>query len=330
MKLLRVIVVTELILLAFLCSAGAEDHVVSRKPTLLLQGKGPWESAPHGMGNVYAPDVLFENGVFRMWYGGQGKDGHDRILYAESRDGEKWNRKGLALEDAKANHVNDPSVVKTGETYYLYYTRAEKGIIDNVCVATSKDGLQWKPRGAVIVSGKDDQWDSLLVGRPTVLYEDGLFKMWFDGRKDLPLGAASPKVPKTRHSRRSVGYATSKDGLVWTKHPLNPVFENNAGGIDVKRIGSTYVMLYESHSGTKIAVSSDGVTWNNRGLKITNSDSTIDRFGHVTPFLFLVPGKDDAVLYFGAASHSAWDRNGIASVHLTANELKQFCRTPGK
>ena len=49
-----------------------------------------------------------------MWYGGQGRDGHDRIHLAESDDGVNWVRRGVVLDNGEANHVNDPSVVKVG------------------------------------------------------------------------------------------------------------------------------------------------------------------------------------------------------------------------
>src|SRR5688500_2809254 len=71
-------------------AAGDGDAAgdVDDGPVVLLRGEGEAEeAAPHGRGNVYAPDVLVEGGVYRMWYGAQGRDGHDRILYAESRDG---------------------------------------------------------------------------------------------------------------------------------------------------------------------------------------------------------------------------------------------------
>ncbi len=306
-------------------NARSEELSVSRKPTVLLQGEGKLELAPHGLGNIYAPDVLYENGLYRMWYGGQGKDGHDRILYAESHDGIKWVRKGLAIEDINANHVNDPSVVKVNGIYFLYYTRAEVGVIDKIYVATSKNGIRWEKKGPAVVPG--DKWDSLLVGRPSVLYEEGEFKMWYDGRKDLPIGALSENVPQSKNSRRSIGFATSQDGLVWSKHPT-PVFENNAGGIDVKRFGSKLYMAYESHSGTRIAVGNDGIHWRDRGVKISKSGKSIDKYGHVTPFLLNLPEKKRVIVYFGAASKSTWNYNCIASVRLTLDELRQFDLKP--
>jgi hypothetical protein len=124
--------------------------VVDTLPEIILRGQGGEEIAPHGQGNVYAPHVLIEDGLFRMWYGGQGKDGHDRISYAESKDGKKWVRKDVVLKDDTANHVNDPSVVKVNGRYFMYYTCAKKDVVDRIDVAISQDGRQWERKGVVV------------------------------------------------------------------------------------------------------------------------------------------------------------------------------------
>ncbi len=290
----------------------------------LIRGIGATEAAPHGEGNVYAPDVLVEGGLHRMWYGGQGRDGHDRIHLAESGDGVNWDRKGVVLDNGDANHVNDPSVVKVGGTFFMCYTRAGAGVVDEIALATSKDGIAWEPKGTILKPGRDGEWDHLLVGRASVLYENGLFKMWYDGRKDLPPGAPAEGVPKSPTSSRSVGYATSKDGLRWTKHPRNPVLGGDAGGVDVVRHGAGYVMVCESHEGTKAATSDDGLRWKDRGLWVPRSGGEIDRHGHVTPMLLV--GKKDRpwTLYFDASRAASWDDNSIAEVVIPPGQIEKL------
>jgi predicted GH43/DUF377 family glycosyl hydrolase len=258
-----------------------------------------------------------------MWYGGQGRDGHDRIHLAESKDGKTWVRRGVVLDNGEANHVNDPSVVKVDGVYFMYYTLAVGSVVDEIALATSKDGVTWEKRGVVLKPGREDDWDSLLVGRPSVLHEGGLFKIWFDGRKDLPPGAPAQGVPKSPTSSRSVGLAMSKDGVHWTKHPGNPVFGNDAGGVDVERVGDGYVMVYESHEGTKAATSDDGISWKDRGLWVPRSGGDMDRHGHVTPML-LVGDGGRCVLYFGAAKAVSWDRNSIAEVVIQSGQLEKL------
>ena len=287
----------------------------------VLEGFEPTEAAPHGAGNAYAPAVLIEGDVARMWYGAQGQDGHDRIHLAESRGGEAWERRGVVLDVGAANHVNDPSVVKVGDTYYLYYTRALGGVVDEIALATSKDGRAWETRGTVLRPGAAGEWDALLVGRPSVLHDGGTFRMWYDGRKDIPVGAPAPGVATSPTSTRGVGHATSPDGLTWTKHPGNPVLGDDIGGVDVGRLDAGgYVMVYESREGTRAATSGDGVNWRERGLLQARSGGDLDRHGHVTPML-LADDRGGWTLYCGAARGRSWDRNTIARVHIPADRL---------
>jgi hypothetical protein len=304
---------------------GAESAVVDDGLEIVLRASGASEEAPHGRGNVYAPEVRHDDGRYRMWYGGQGKDGHDRIHLAESLDGRRWERLGVVLDDPEANHVNDPSVVRVDGTYFLYYTRADAGIRDEIALATSKDGVRWEPRGIVLRPGEDeDAWDVLLVGRPSVLHDGERFRMWYDGRKDLPEGPLAGDAPTSTNSRRFVGLATSIDGLRWTKHGGNPVFGDDAGGIDVKRLGDRFVMLYESRDGTKAAVSDDGIEWQGRGLVLPISGGEADAFGHVTPKLSIGPDGEPEAVYIGAASAPSWDRNAIGRIGLGPDRAREL------
>lgn len=281
------------------------------KPHVVIQADLDSELAPHGQGNAYAPEILIEDGTCRMWYGALGTDGHDRIHYAESRDGSTWVKKGVVLEDREANHVNDPAVVRVGDRYLMYYTVAGRGVTDRIDVATSTDGLQWRRIGTALRPGEEGQWDSLSVGRPSVLVEGGRFRMWYDGRKDLPPGAPDTEAPKSPTSTRSVGYAVSSDGVHWTKHGGNPVFGHDAGAVHVVKWSDRYWMVYESGRGTMLAHSADGVAWKAGGMLAPVSGQPIDRHGHVTPFILTGDDGEPWRLFVGAAAAESWDRNTI-------------------
>jgi sucrose-6-phosphate hydrolase SacC (GH32 family) len=263
-----------------------------------------------------------------MWFGGQGKDGHDRIQLAESHDGLTWQSHGVVLEDPSANHVNDPSVVKRGDTYFMYYTRAATDIRDEIALAISDDGIHWTKRGVVLLPSPSGSWDSLLVGRPSVLFDGDRFRMWYDGRKDLPLGAPAPDNLKSATSARAVGYAESHDGFHWTRRQPTPVFGENAGGVAVVRIGNHYAMVYESAAGTQLAVSSDGLAWQPKGLFVPLSGGDLDRYGHVTPFLLVDDKSAAASLFVGAARNGRWDENVIARIDLTPTQLEMLRAQP--
>jgi hypothetical protein len=283
------------------------------------------ELAPHRKGNVYAPTLWNEGGLRRIWYGGQGRDGHDRIHYTESQNGGPWLKKGVVIDNGRANHVNDPSVVKIGETFFLYYTIADKDVVDAIALATSTDGIHWQLKGKVLEPGHPGAWDSLLVGRPSVIHHNGTFHLYYDGRKDLNLGSPAQGVPKSANSRRFVGLATSMDGLHWRRSARNPVFDHDAGGVDVKITPNGYIMLYESGAGTMAAVSSDGTNWRDRGILIPKTHQSIDRFGHVTPTYDLASGR----IYFGAARASTWDQNTIASLTVASTLIDRLFKNPG-
>lgn len=323
-------------------SNAAEGVAASTGPRVILRGCGVHESAPHGRGNIYAPCVMKDGARWRLWYGGQGQDGHDRIGLAESDDGVRWSRRGVVLDDPAANHINDPEVFKVGDRYHMLYTRAAKEIIDEIHWAESADGVRWEPRGVALAAGPAGSWDGLSVGRPTVARaQDGRYLMWYDGRKDFAAGLPVSGVPLSNDSHRYVGVAISDDGASWKRLRGEPVFGNDAGGIDVKRVGDRYVMLYESGAGIMQAVSDDGIRWEDRGLCLAKSAGNADRFGHVTPALWFDPAAgligdvpsglvgDGASgerrwlgkLFFGAAAAASWDNNAIAWAWVDVRRL---------
>ncbi len=258
---------------------------------IMFPDGGVWEGD-----NIYAPDVHYFDGMYHMWYGGQGRDGHDRIHYATSTDGRRWTRHldNPVLECGSSNHVNDPSVVRVGGTFYMYYTDAATGEDDRIHLAVSNDGVNWRKAGRVLDTGPAGSWESFKVGRPSVLYENGSFKMWYDGSDG---------------SSRHVGYATSADGRDWSKYRDNPVFRN-AGAVDVKRVGNIYVMVRESGQGTLWAVARNETDWEDRGYLFKLSGSEHDRYGQVTPMIFVQGGRW-AATYYGGASAAGWNHNRI-------------------
>jgi predicted GH43/DUF377 family glycosyl hydrolase len=85
-------------------------------------------------------------------------------------------------------------------------------------VATSEDGVAWEkqPEPITIERGSAGDWDGGEVIQPLVRQRDAGFEMFFMGLNRSFSGA-------------SVGYATSEDGLEWTKFEENPVVSNEDG-----------------------------------------------------------------------------------------------------
>ena len=123
--------------LVILTSAATAGDTV----TPVLLGAADSELAPHGGGNIYAPEVHRVGARLLLWYGGQGSDGHDRIHLAESNDGKAWTKRGVVLDCGKANHVNDPSVVRVDDVWWMFYTVAETAEDDEI--ARKKVSDEW-------------------------------------------------------------------------------------------------------------------------------------------------------------------------------------------
>lgn len=255
-----------------------------------------------GADNVYAPEIHAVGGLKVMWYGAQGRDGHDQIFAAWSQDGlsfQKWPSDAApapALSRGRSNHVNDPSVVRHNDTWQMYYTDAAVGEQDEIWLAESKRLTGFAKVARVLGKGAPGAWDEEKVGRPSVLLEGGVYYLWYDGQSK---------------GRRHVGLATSTDGIHFTRSPQNPLFLD-AGAIDVKRVRDTLVMLREAQDGTYFATSTDGLCWVDRGKLLSVSGREYDRFGQVTPFLELAGDVVQAV-WFGGASVSTWNKNRIAA-----------------
>lgn len=259
-------------------------------------------AASQGADNVYAPELHSDGGIRLMWYGAQGRDGHDQIFFAWSQDGMSFNKwpsddaPAPALARGSSNHVNDPSVVRQGDTWRMYYTDAPIGEQDEIWLAESKRLSSFTKVQRVLSKGPIGSWDEDKVGRPAVLLEGGVYYLWYDG---LSKG------------RRHVGLATSTDGIHFTRSPQNPLFLD-AGAVDVKRVQDTLVMLREAGDGTYFATSLDGLCWIDRGKLLDRSGSAYDRFGQVTPFLEVAGDRVQAI-WFGGASVATWNKNRIAA-----------------
>lgn len=99
------------------------------------------------------------------------------------------------------------SVVRVGGTFHLYYEGGATGVADlQIGHVTSLDGLHWRKdqNNPVMRPGSPGEWDDGAVWDPFVIYEDGIFKMWYGGER-------------AGHKDFECGYAVSKDGEHFTK-----------------------------------------------------------------------------------------------------------------
>src|SRR5438034_1897019 len=107
--------------------------------------------------------------------------------------------------------VDDPAVAKVGSTYYLWYSgTSDDGRASAIFLATSTDGTTWARAngGNPVLQGTAGAFDANGVYGEDVVYDPANpvtpLRMWYSGRAGVFGG---------------IGYATSLDGLTWTKYP---------------------------------------------------------------------------------------------------------------
>lgn len=133
------------------------------------------------------------------------------------------------------------SVVKDGDTYYLYYDTVYGGT--SISMATSTDGINFTDatgHNPILNAGGAGEWDDHHIGLPYVWKEDDTFYMAYRGDD----GAEQP---------RKGGLAYSSDGYSWTKIANNPYLVDDSawvnGGVEawgVIKIGDTYYQYYSA------------------------------------------------------------------------------------
>ena len=115
------------------------------------------------------------------------------------------------------------------------------------------------PQNPILEKGPNGSWDDDQVVNPIVIYDEGLYKMWYNGGDGSDL---------------NIGYATSADGIVWTKYAENPVISVGEEGSWYSRVvgtgpvlveEGTYKMWFFGFNGTNVrigyATSPDGINW---------------------------------------------------------------------
>jgi predicted GH43/DUF377 family glycosyl hydrolase len=242
--------------------------------------------------NVDDPTVQKIGASYVMWYSGTAEDGRGPAIFeATSPDGQVWARANggdPVLEGDPgtfdAHGVFAPQVIyDAGDAtnpYKMYYAGIGD-VFGAIGFATSADGLTWtKHSGPVLDHGQPGSADSFAALDPSVMKDGQTWKMWYTGDDS---------------NRKRVAYATSQDGITWTKggrviSPEDPnVSANLAEGAfspTVWKDGSSYRMALVGRkfvSGTTYqtklinASSSDGISWNPGSIAL-NQGGTSTKF----------------------------------------------------
>jgi hypothetical protein len=213
-----------------------------------------------GLTNAHHADVLYDaNGFgggaagpfYRMWYWDTANLYNiNAIRTAQSNDGINWSNDQALTQDGAmpiisggagdwnrgsygpAHLFYQPGAANAGTNpfdyeYVMYYDGTTGGF-EQIGLGYSADGFHWTRYGndPVLPSGVDwtvpgnwgapTPWDSSYATFGSVIRDsDGLFHLFYSGG--------------TTASNQGIGYATSDDGINWTKDAGNPYIEIEAG-----------------------------------------------------------------------------------------------------
>jgi predicted GH43/DUF377 family glycosyl hydrolase len=235
---------------------------------LVARGDGGWDKYSGNPtlggtnGTCFDVSVLNEAGKYRMWFSWRPKAS---VAVVESKDGFHWSEPVISLAPNKAtgweDDINRPAVIKHGGTYHLWYT-GQAGEHSAIGYATSADGVVWKRMSGQPVLSADQPWEKVAVMCPDVIWDESarLYKMWYSGGE--------------QYEPDAIGYATSPDGMVWTKHRENPIFKSDPNipweqakvtACQLVEDAGWYLMFYigfrdVDHAQIGVARSRDGIT----------------------------------------------------------------------
>lgn len=216
-------------------STASGWHTSSANPVLDVVAEGGWETAA-----VYDPCVVrMSDGSLRMWYSTRGSlPSSVGVADDATGSGEHWARLSSTpvltpepTAEPPYDAVTRPSVVQTERGWRMWYSTVGQDHGAGTAwigSARSTDGLAWSNDGQPVLTPKEG-WEKRALQCPNVRYDDesGLYQLWFSGGDEYEPDA--------------VGYATSRDGVEWTRHQAEPVFAPEAGWEDYK-IGSFQVV----------------------------------------------------------------------------------------
>ena len=218
--------------------------------------------------------------------------------------------------------VSAPEVHFDGSVYRMWYVGADGptaygGEYAAIGLATSADGLTWRRENEgkpVFTPGAPGAFDEAQLLGPCVLYEEGVWRMWYGGLMTpgtMPFPDEWPgKTSADRDPRIRIGLAQSEDGINWTRlNDGKPVVDVGPPGApdDIMAMHPTvikeddgYRMWYATGSSRfghtiGMATSADGVNWEKH-----NGGAAVEGLGYAVTGPSACRYKDHYLMLYSA------------------------------
>lgn len=154
--------------------------------------------------------------------------------------------------------IIEPKILYENGVYKMWYTKLLSSAAIEIWYTESSDGINWTSQydKPVIVPGEAGAWDDYSVGVGDIIYEDGKYKMYYNGFQD-------------QYGKWCIGLAVSDDGINWQKNAA-PVLipseeEYQIIASSVIKLDDQYYMYYSTRNypyySICLAMSQDGLNW---------------------------------------------------------------------
>ncbi len=243
---------------------------------------GSWNGAPVAAYDVIG-HVMHDGAQYKSYVGGSDGSGFASGLWTSETLESGWiaypgnpvlsrGAEGSWDEASVAN----PVVILDGGTYKMWYAGTDNAGVTRIGYATSADGRAWeKSENNPVLDVSSNGWDSFHLHTPYIVKDGETYRMWYAGHDG---GGGT----------WGIGYATSPDGVSWTRASNDPVIVPEEGweftAIHTPVVlveDGKFLMWYGGQEGvfgsggivqTGFAASEDGTNWvkdeNNPVLKV--------------------------------------------------------------
>lgn len=203
------------------------------------------ERVGRGIEQFHGAHIVEKDGLYYAYFIDHTDGSENDVGLATSADGVNFDYKGKVLtkgaefDDAQASF---PSVTydQDSQTWYMLYEgKRADGDVNSVCLATSKDGINWDKHGPIINPNDAGSVSNIDVGTPTLFKENGTWHVYFH--------------TFANDGRVRIGYASGEE-LQNLTVKQGPLLDTDASGLEggtvgarsnLVKVGDYYYMAYE-------------------------------------------------------------------------------------
>ena len=181
------------------------------------------------IGTCFDVYVWKDNGKYRMDFSWRREKS---VAVSFSDDGINWSEPIITLapnlDSGWEDRINRNCVIKVNGVYKMYYT-GQSECFSYIGLAESTDGINFTRVKSEPIMVSEFPYEGFSVMNPCVLYEDGIYKMWYSSGET--------------YEPNFICYAESTNGIDFIKRKTNPILmKNYRNDFEKDRLGGCQVL----------------------------------------------------------------------------------------